>query len=499
MHKVFTAAQIRELDHYTITHEPVSSIDLMERASRSFAEWFAERFPSLDKTGVVCGTGNNGGDGLAIARILSEWGYPVRVWVVRGGAPDSPDFKINLERLASAKIPVDEMTSLKDNPFSGCDILVDAMFGSGLSRPVEGLYRDAIAGINESSATVVAVDMPSGLRADVSSSGAIVEADYTVTFQFPKLSFFLPQSFRFTGEWIVRDIGLHKEGIKAARTTWFYASARGVKRLKRQRSKFDHKGTFGHALMIAGSFGKIGAVILASKAVIRAGAGLLTVYIPECGYVPLQTAVPEAMALADPNPRIISTAPDTAQYNVVGIGPGIGQAPDTIKAFRLMLENNNKPLVVDADALNILAANRELMHLVPPDSILTPHPKEFERLVGGWSDDFDRLAKQKELAARLKGVVILKGAYTSIATPEGIVYFNTTGNPGMATGGTGDVLTGILTGLRAQGYDAASASIMGVYLHGLAGALAVRDLGMDSLIASDVVTFLPAAFRKLEV
>jgi ADP-dependent NAD(P)H-hydrate dehydratase / NAD(P)H-hydrate epimerase len=498
MHKVFTAAQIRELDHYTITHEPVSSIDLMERASRSFAEWFVERFHTQKKTGVICGTGNNGGDGLAIARLLITWGYPVKIWVVRGSAPASADFQTNLERLTQANIPVDEIRSADQiNSFSDQEILVDALFGSGLSRPVEGLYADVVNRINDSEATVVAVDIPSGLRADETSTGAIVEADYTVTFQFPKLSFFLPQSFRFTGEWTVRDIGLHKEGIRIAATPWFYLSQKGVKRLHRDRRKFDHKGTFGHALLIVGSFGKIGAAILASRAALRAGAGLLTVYVPGCGYTPLQTAVPEAMTLVDQDQQFITAAPETDTYDVVGIGPGLGQVAETLKGFRSLLGKNDKPLVVDADALNILASNRELMHLIPPDSILTPHPKEFERLVGTWSDDFERLTKQKELAGRLKSVVVLKGAYTSIATPEGTVYFNTTGNPGMATGGTGDVLTGILTGLRAQGYDPTSAAIMGVYLHGLAGDLAVRELGMDSLVASDVVTFLPAAFRKL--
>ena len=498
MRKVFTAAQIRNLDRYTITHEPVTSIDLMERASRSFAEWFAERFHALKKIGVICGTGNNGGDGLAIARMLIEWGYPVKVWVVRGSVPASEDFQVNLERLTKLNVPVSEIAAVDEvNPFSDRDILLDAIFGSGLSRPAEGIYKEVIKQINDTPATVVSVDIPSGLRADESSTGAIVKADYTAAFHFPKLSFFLPQSFPFTGEWVVLDIGLHKEGIRTAATPWYYLSPKGVRRLYRERRKFDHKGTFGHALLIAGSFGKIGAAILASHATLRSGAGLLTVYTPECGYEPLQTALPEAMTMTDPNTRLITALPDTNSYNVIGIGPGMGHAPETVRMFRSFLEKNDKPLVLDADALNMLSTNRELMHLVPPDSILTPHPKEFERLAGSWSDDFERLAKQQEMATKLKSIVIVKGAFTSIATPAGTVYFNTTGNPGMATGGTGDVLTGILTGLRAQGYDATSATILGVYLHGLAGDLAARELGMDSVIASDVIRFLPAAFKNL--
>lgn len=498
MHKVFTTVQIRDLDKYTITHEPIASIDLMERASRNFCDWFVGKFHALQKTGIVCGTGNNGGDGLAIARLLAGSDYPLKVWIVRGGGTPSADFQINFDRLVGAKVPIEEISVSKTNfDFSDREIIIDALFGSGLSRPVEGVYAEVVKRINETNATVVAVDVPSGLHADEVSSGAIIQADYTVTFQFPKLSFFLPQSFQYTGEWTVLDIGLHKEGIREAATPWFYLSRKGVKRLLRRRSKFDHKGTYGHALLVVGSHGKVGAAVLSARAVLRSGVGLLTVYAPECGYVVLQTAVPEAMVLTDTNSNHIASAPDTSSYNVVGVGPGIGQAEETVNAFRLMLEKNEKPLVVDADALNILASHRELMHMIPPGSILTPHPREFERLVGGWSSDFDRLAKQKELAARLRSIIVVKGAYTSIATAEGTVYFNTTGNPGMGTGGTGDVLTGILTGLRAQGYDATTSAILGVYLHGLAGDLAARELGMESLIASDVITFLPAAFKNL--
>jgi NAD(P)H-hydrate epimerase len=494
MIKILSAQQIRALDAYTIQHEPISSIDLMERACRAFVSWFTERFDETQKVSIVCGTGNNGGDGLGIARLLKMWGYPVNVLLIRGGT-ETEGFKTNLERL-KGKVEVTEVASTNSDLFSGYDIVIDAIFGSGLSRPAERIQAAIIQQMNQADVIRIAVDIPSGLQADKVSQGEVFKADFTISFQLPKLAFFLPANHAFVGEWCLVDIGLSKAFIKEISSSHFYVTSKYIRRILKPRSKFDHKGTYGHALLIAGSYGRIGAAVLSGRALLRAGVGLLTLHIPQCGYSVVQTSLIEAMVDVDAHEHFLTMIPSPDKYTTVGVGPGLGQDSLTIKAFGKLLEDFRKPMVIDADGLNILSVNRELLRIVSPGSILTPHPKEFERLVGKWSDDFDRLEKQKALAKQLKSVVVLKGAYTSIASPDGMVYFNSTGNPGMATGGTGDVLTGILTSLLAQGYSSIDAAVAGVYLHGLAGDLAAREKGMVSLIASDVIDFLPAAFKK---
>jgi ADP-dependent NAD(P)H-hydrate dehydratase / NAD(P)H-hydrate epimerase len=497
MIRILNTKQIRALDAHTILHEPVPSIDLMERACRAFVSWFVQRIDATKKIGIVCGTGNNGGDGLGIARMLHDWGYPVKVWVVRGAVPETADFKKNLERIKDRPEISEIVTASDQGLFRDRDIMIDAIFGSGLSRPAEGIYAQAIRCMNETNAVRIAIDVPSGLSADQPSAGEIVKAHYTVSFQLPKLAFFLPGSHPFTGEWVTVDIGLNKNFIRESETSHFQVTRKDAARIIRPRKKFDHKGTFGHALIIAGSYGKIGAAVLASRAVLRSGAGLLSVHVPACGYSILQTALPEAMVSTDAHEHFFTKAPALEKYSTIGIGPGIGQEPATVKALAEVLENFRKPVVIDADGLNILGANPALMKLIPENSVLTPHPKEFERLVGKWENDFIRLEKQKHLAAQLKCVIALKGAYSSIATPEGKVYFNSTGNPGMAKGGSGDVLTGILTALLAQGYSAEETAILGVYLHGLAGDIGSQEKGTYALIATDLVEFLPQSFKSI--
>lgn len=497
MPKILSAKQIKELDAYTIQHEPIASIDLMERACRAFESWFTERFDVTHRIGIVCGTGNNGGDGLGIARLLYESGYNVQVWIVKGDATESLDFRINLDRLRN-KIAVTEMTLKCDQEiFSSCDILIDAIFGSGLSRATEGLYSKAIDCINQTNALKISVDVPSGLMMDKPSTGSIVKAHHTVSFQIPKLIFFLPQSYPFVGNWSIVPIGLNKDFIRQASTPYSCLSLKAVKRIVKPRLTFDHKGRYGHALIIAGSIGKVGAAVLASRASLRAGLGLLTAHVPKCGNTIMQSSVPEAMVSNDDNEEFIGSISTVDQYSAIGIGPGLGQHSETVKAFASVLKQFKSPMVIDADALNILSKNKELMNHIPQGSILTPHPKEFERLVGVWDNDFERLEKQQQLAKQLKCIIVLKGAYTSIASPDGYVYFNSTGNPGMATGGSGDVLTGILTGLLAQPYTPLEAAQLGVYLHGLSGDMAAYEKGMNSLIASDLIEFLPAAFKKI--
>ncbi len=495
MLKILNAQQIKALDAHTIQHKPIPSIDLMERACLAFVQWFVTRFDAPKSIGVICGTGNNGGDGLGIARILHDWGYTVNVWVVRGSANETEDFKTNLKRLPKKIKVSDLLISTKAVSFSS-PVLIDAIFGSGLSRPAEGIYEHAIKIINECKAVRIAVDIPSGLFADKHSTGTIVSADYTISFQLPKLVFMFPENHQYVGKWSTVDIGLDKSFIKDAATSYYFLTSKSVKKILRQRSTFDHKGNYGHGLLIAGSYGKMGACILAARASLRAGIGLLTAHIPRSGNSILQSAVPEAMTSIDNSNEIFSDCPLLDAFNVIGIGPGLGCAEETVMALKKVM-TSGKTMVMDADALNMLSAHPAMIQEIPNGSILTPHPKEFERLVGTWKDDFERLDKQIKFANETKSTIILKGAHTSIATPNGKIFFNCTGNPGMATGGTGDVLTGILTGLLAQKYSAEETAILGVYLHGLAGDMAAREKGMNSLIASDLIDFLPAAFKDL--
>ncbi|HEU5292757.1 MAG TPA: NAD(P)H-hydrate dehydratase [Cyclobacteriaceae bacterium] len=491
MLRILNTSQIKALDEYTIKHEPVGSIDLMERACHAFVSWFTLHFDVTKTVGVVCGTGNNGGDGLGIARLLMEWGFQIKVWVVRGSVPESADFKINLQRL---KTEVIDIKTASDNLFADQHILIDAIFGSGLSRPPEGIYSDVIKSINRVNAIRIAIDIPSGLMADKPSTGEIVQAHHTITFQLPKLSFLLPKSGSFVGEWRIVNIGLDEKFIMQAETNYFLLEQSDMNAMLHERKKFSHKGNFGHALLIAGSYGKMGAAVLGARAAMRSGVGLLTVHIPKRCYEIIQTSVPEAMASVDKADDWFSSAPDTKNFVTVGIGPGIGQEKQSAQALKDLLVKVNKPVVIDADALNILGANKELQKLIPAGSILTPHPKEFERMVGSWTDDFERLQKQIDFSRRTKTVVLLKGANTSISTPEGKAYFNNTGNPGMATGGSGDVLTGLVTGLLAQGYTSVESALLGAWIHGLAGDRAAVNKGTETLIASDIIDHLPEAF-----
>lgn len=497
MLKILSAKQIKELDQFTVDHEPITPIDLMERACRALVDWFILYYRTEKKIGIVCGLGNNGGDGLGIARMLKELGYSVNVWIVRGNQKESESFKTNLERI-HGKIKPFEISKESDCVlFADCDVLIDALFGSGLSRTTEGIFSQVISHINQTDAIRIAVDIPSGLFVDSHSSGEIVQAHHTVTFQLPKLAFLFPENHKWVGQWHWVGIGLSKEFIKSASTQNYFVTEKSIKKIIHPRDQFSHKGNYGHALLIAGSNGKMGACVLAAKAALRSGLGLLTVHTPSCGYTIVQISVPEAMATVDVVDNYFSSPPENLNYTSIGIGPGLGTNSETVKAFAKVLKQFKKPMVIDADALNMLSINQELLQLIPEGSILTPHPKEFERLAGTWTTDFERLELLRNFSIKLKSIIVLKGAYTSITCPDGNIYFNSTGNPGMAKGGSGDVLTGILTALLAQGYSSKETALIGVYLHGLAGDLAANELGMDSTIATDLVNWIPHSFKKL--
>ena len=496
--KILSSQHIREADQYTIANEPVASIDLMERAASAFTDWFISKFSQDHPVKIFCGIGNNGGDGLAIARMLSEKKYAVEVFIVRYASTPSEDFTINEQRLRKLNIKIIEIKNGDNTPLiHENEIVIDGIFGSGLSRPIEGFTADLIRHLNQSSGLKVAIDIPSGLYADKSSTSIKFQADYTFTFELPKLTFLFPENLPYVGEFTVESIGLHPGYLSKAETRNFYVDQDMVRQMLKPRKKFDHKGTYGHTLIISGSYGKIGAAVLCANACLRAGAGLVTTYIPSCGYNTMQTGIPEVMVITDKQETIISDIPDLASYKSIGIGPGIGRHARTSAAVHKLIATSEIPLVLDADALNIISENKVWLNELPKNSILTPHPKEFERLFGTSTDDHARLDLQREVSSQYNIIIVLKRAHTVITAPDGLTFFNSSGNPGMATGGAGDVLTGIITGLVSQGYSPLNSVILGVYLHGLAGDLASENLSQQSLIASDIAHYLGNAVRKI--
>lgn len=496
--KILSAAQTREADAATLQYEEIDSLELMERAARAFTGWFENKFTPQEHVYIFCGPGNNGGDGLVAARLLSQKQYHVKVFTVGGSENTSPDHNANLQRLPETIVAHTIHSASDLPPLHKGHCVIDALFGTGLNRPVTGLFADVLSHLNNSSACIISIDMPSGLYTDTQTpdEGTIVKANYTVSFELPKLAFFLPQHEQFVGEWHVVPIGLSPAFITDAVTDHYFTTIDDVKRLIKPRPKFSHKGMYGHALLLCGGYGKMGAAVLAARACLRSGVGLLTMHVPTSGYTILQTAVPEAMTLTDNNRKHISELPeDIEKFSVVGLGPGMGTEKITKTAIGQLLATSELPLVIDADAINIIASSEKLKAQLPQNQVIfTPHPKEFERLVGKSKNDYDRLQDMKEFCQVYKCYICLKGSHTVICTPEGKLYFNTTGNAGMATGGTGDVLTGIITALVAQGYRLEEAAIVGIYLHGQAGDLALQNVGNIAMIASDLVDHLPQAF-----
>jgi len=495
------AQQTRDWDAFTIAHEPIASIDLMERAALAFSNWFQNLFPDIDRpVHIFCGPGNNGGDGLAVARILHGRFFQVTVYLCYTDGNSSPDFRANLERLPRLQeLQIIELQSRDPLPsIPQNTVVIDALFGSGLNRAPEGDFERLILHLNAHAKTLVSIDIPSGLFADRHTDGTSIHAHYTLCFETPKLAFLFPENAERVGEWSVQPIGLHPDFWKNSTASNHFINLELIRSFIRKRKKYDHKGSYGHALLIAGSFGKAGAAILSARACLRSGVGLLTVHVPRCAYEVLQATVPEAMVSPDWNQYFFSKPPESLEvFQAIGIGCGLDRQGETATALLQLLEAWNKPMVLDADALNLLSEHPDWYAKIPRHSILTPHPKEFERLFGKSENDFERNALQRRKARELKVYILLKGAHSCVATPEGVCYFNSTGNPGMATGGSGDVLTGILTGLLAQGYSSLEAALLGVYLHGLAGDLAAEAGSMEALVAGDLVRKMGAAFKLL--
>jgi NAD(P)H-hydrate epimerase len=496
--KILTTPQTREADAYTIANEPIPSIDLMERAATQLFNYINTHYPNREFA-IFAGPGNNGGDALALARLLSATNAVITVYDVHFSENRSTDYNINYQRLkGETNVPLVKIETIDAFPkLTPETIIVDGIFGSGLSRPVAGLAGDIIKKINASPNFTIAIDIPSGLFGEDNSTNdftTILKADLTLAIHFPKLSFFLADSGPFVGKWETVNIGLHAGFIDSVDTPFFALSQDFIASLQKKRSPFSHKGDFGHGLLISGSYGKMGATVLSSKAAMRSGLGLLTVQIPTTGYTILQTAVPEAMVSIDPYDKIISKTLSYSNFSAIGIGPGIGT---NIKTATVLLNalKAEQPKVIDADGLNILSQHQDAYEKLNETTILTPHPKEFERLAGASSSPYDRLMKAQSFAQTYQCTLVLKDHHTVIATSDGKLYFNTTGNAGMATAGSGDVLTGIILGLLTQGYSTTNAAILGVYLHGLAGDFAAVDFGQEALNAGDIIQYLPKAFK----
>lgn len=494
--QIFNTQQIHDWDQYTISHEPVSSIDLMERAAKACFDWLMANGYRNRQFSIYCGKGNNGGDGLAIARMLAITGHEVAVYILEFGHKGTDDFQHNLALLheTSADI-VFISTESTVNPVPEKHIIIDALLGSGLNRALEGLTATLVHHINNSGREVISIDIPTGMFTDREPvNNVVIRASHTLTFQSHKLAFLLGDTQLYTGQLHILDIGLHQGYVENTPADFHLIDETLIRPMIRRRPKFSHKGNYGSGALIAGSKGMMGAAVLAARAFMRSGAGKLTCHLPDAGYGVMQGAVPEAMCLVEGGDNI-STMGNLSKYDALGIGPGIGQYDHFPQLLSDIFKRFRKPMVIDADALNVMARNPRLMSHLPPLSILTPHPGEFARLFGSFESDHARIQAAMDKAKEYNVLIVLKGAHTLIATPGGKGYFNNTGNPGMATAGAGDVLTGLIAGLLCQGYPADHAAILGVYLHGFSGDLAAAANSQQSLMASDIVNFLGQAFR----
>ncbi|SRX73713.1 NAD(P)H-hydrate dehydratase [Aequorivita antarctica] len=499
--KIFSSEQLYEADKATVERQEITSEALMERAGTQIFNWLHQRMQGAPvPIHIFCGIGDNGGDGLVVGRLLIEHGYNVIVYVVNCSDKRSKNFLLNYGKIKNAtkKWPI-LMKSEADFPeINNEDIIVDAIFGIGLNRCPVGWVKKLIQYLNENKAFKLAIDIPSGLfsNSPLEDKEAVVNANHTLTFQTPKLAFFLPETASFVSNFDVLDIGLDLEFLQNTEPLAQLISKPEAQRFYKPRDKFGHKGTYGHALIVAGSYGKIGAAVLSTAAAFRIGAGMVSTFVPKCGYNILQTSIPEAMVITDKEEAFISDITVDFEPSAIGIGMGIGKNKATVEALKSIFQKKNIPFVIDADALNNISENKELLKLIPKNSVLTPHPGELKRLIGEWKDDYDKLEKVKKFSGKHGLVVIIKGAYTIIVYGDKL-YINTSGNPGMATAGSGDALSGVITGLLSQGYDPLLASVFGVYIHGRAGDIAFGQMGYEAVMAGDIIDNLAEAYLDL--
>ena len=495
--KIFSAEQLKQWDAYTIEHEPISSIDLMARAALGCSEWLLINKGKKNYK-IFCGIGNNGGDGLAIAALLIKDTCKVSVYILDNGGEGSPEFKVNHEILKKITNDIHYLSVTHDFPeINKDDIIIDALFGTGLNKIITGLAADLIQHINLSKADVIAIDLPSGLFADTTSIGnTIVKAVFTLTFQQYKLALLVAENEEYFGKAVLIDIGLHKQYYNENESKYHLTDSSLIKSIYKPRKDFSNKGNYGHALLIAGSYGMMGAAILAAKGCLKSGVGKITSLIPKAGYEIMQSSIPEAMCRVS-GKKYIKGLSNYSAFNSIGIGPGLGLHASHKELLQTLFENYKKPVVIDADALNTISEYNKLLYFIPPNSIITPHPKEFDKVFGKAENDFARMETAIQRAKDHNIYILLKGHRTFIAGPSGECFFNSTGNAGMAKGGSGDVLTGIITSLLAQGYTSLEACLFGAYLHGKSGDFAALQLSQESMTASDITESLSQAFKEV--
>lgn len=501
--KIFTTENIRKIDNYTIEKENVSSLELIERVAEAVTCEIISRWRCNRPMAIFAGSGNNGADALAVARLLIEQGYSPQIFLFNiGGNKLSKD--CIAERDLLKQYPNADFTEIISN-FSLPDlsekyVVIDGLFGSGLREPLSGGFKSLVQYINESGATIVSIDIPSGLFGDWNPgciNRNIVHADLTLAVQFPRLSFFIDEYAELVGEWKVLDIELSEKCIKKTPSDYYLIEKKDARRALNRRSAFTSKADYGAALLVAGSYGMMGAAILSAKGALRSGVGKVAIHSPRCGFSVLQTAVPEALYSDDTDNLEITDIKLRHNYNAIAIGPGIGTSEKTIDALENFLRATDKPVVLDADALNCIALRPSLLNYIPVLSIITPHVGEFDRLFGIHTSGEERLKKAIEMARYYNILIILKGHYTAVVRPDGLVYFNSSGNAAMATAGSGDVLTGVIVSLMAQGYKPEIASYLGVYIHGVAGDIAAELQGQYGVIASDIANNVGKAIRVL--
>lgn len=500
MLSLLIAEQIRQGDAYTIANEPISSIDLMERASRGFVGWFANHFPDRNQ-GITfyCGTGNNGGDGLAIARLLCEHHYnKLHVIVARFSDKASDDFNINLQRIKKTCVKLSELSGGEEISVDDSPVIIDALLGSGLNKPLSGDYERLVKYINDLERTVVAVDVPTGFfsEGEVAKDTIAIKADLVITFQQPKINFLLPESAPYINCWEAVNIGISEKFVQGLHSPYQFVEEKDIRQMLKPRHRFSNKGTYGHALIVAGQAKTMGAALLSSSAAAHAGAGLTTACIPESGLTALNSYLPEIMAIVRSGDELPDIEWD--KFSPIAVGPGLGKDDDSLSLLKTIIENYKKPMVIDADALNLLAENRDLLTQLPAGSILTPHMKEFDRLFGGHTNWWQRLQTAIKKAKELNLCILLKNDYTIVATPNGTAYFNSSGNAAMASGGMGDVLTGIIAALLAQKYPPEQACIIGAYIHGKAGDELAMPNRMHVVLPGKLITQLPVTMAKLK-
>ncbi len=491
--KLLSPDQLHKWDDFTIKSEPIASINLMERAAIACVEWINAKGYERLAIKIFCAKGNNGGDGLAIARLLIQQGLHPTIYILEFGKTGSEDFQTNLQRLHKLTTDIHFVQAKEFFPKIGeNELIIDALYGFGLNRPLDSLSEELVKHINQSSATVVSVDVPSGMFIDESSKGhSVINADHTLTFQQWKRCFLMAENADLFGEITVLDIGLNKTFPETLDTVFEVIPQSTIKSIIQPRNPFSHKGNYGHALLLAGNKGKVGAAILAAKACLRSGVGVLTVNVPKAVSSLLYVSLPEAMVMArEENVSFLNA------YKSIGIGPGFGVGISSTKIFSHILTHYSNPLLIDADALTILSAHKDWLEQIPAGSVLTPHPKEFDRLFGDCTNDFERADKAIRLSKQYSFIIILKGHYTLIAA-EGKGWYNTSGNAGLAKAGSGDTLSGIVTALLAQQYSSLHAAMIGVHIHGLAADLALGEQTEESLLATDVIDHIGAAFREL--